>query len=261
MIGAENCPTCSKESDDTVPVARVMQKLDSYFAKNDLDGALRLLEYWDREARVLNDRRALLEILNEKIGCFRRTGDEEQALLSVQEAFSLIDELCLGESESAATVYLNGATTMKSFHKTIDAMKFYFKAKEIYDRTLSCDDYRLATYYNNISSAYKELGEIEKAEDACFSAISTLEKSSDFLGEIALTHVNLAHLYYDIDNLDERVYEHMDIAWELLSSEKNVHDGHFAFLCSKCYPSFGFFGYFDHENRLKALVEAIYERA
>ena len=261
MIGSENCPTCSKESYDIVPIARVMQKLDSHFAKNDLDGAGRLLEYWDREARVLNDRRALLEILNEKIGYFRRTANEERALLSVQEAFSLIDELSLSESESAATVYLNGATTMKAFHKTADAMKYYFKAKEIYDRTIPCDDYRLATYYNNISSAYKELGEVQKAEEACFSAISILERSAQFLGEIAVTHVNLAHLYYDIDNLDERVYEHMDIAWDLLNSEKNIHDGHFAFLCSKCYPSFGFFGYFDYEKRLKAFVEAIYERA
>lgn len=259
MTGALNCSSCSKESYETVPIARVMQKLDELFSRNDLRGVGVLLDYWEREARILHDERGLLEILNEQIGYFRRTGERERALCAVNEAFALIDTLGVSENESSGTIYLNGATTMKAFGEPESAMQYYHKAKEIYDKTLAPDDYRLAAFYNNISSAYKDLYDVVNAEKACYSAIEILEKSGRFMGEIAVTHVNLAHLYYDADNFDERVYEHMERAWELLSSKENELDGNFAFLCSKCYPSFAYFGYFDYEKRLKALVEKIYE--
>ena len=259
MNNSSLCSSCSKESYTTVPIGRVMQKLDELFEKNDLKGVGDILEYWEREARIIHDKRGLLEILNEQIGYFRRTADRDRALSAVNEAFGLIDELDAGKNEASGTIYLNGATTMKAFGMTSEAMQYYKIAKEIYDSTLSPDDYRLAAFYNNISSAYKDLGEIENSEKACFSALEILESRGGYFGEAAVTHVNLAHLYYDLDVFDERVYEHIECAWTLLSSDENIHDGNFAFLCSKCYPSFGYFGYFDYENKLKALVEKIYE--
>ena len=253
------CKSCSKESYESIPIRRIMEKLDSLFSKNDMKSAGDLLLYWEREARNLSDDRGLLEILNEEIGYFRRTGNREKALGAVSEAFSLIESLGVSDEESSATVYLNGATTMKAFGKTAEAMEFYWKAKKIYDLKISPSDYRFAAYYNNISSAYKDLGMIEEAQRACYCAIEVLDGREEYNGEIALTHVNLAHIYYDADVFDERVYENMERAWELLSSDKNVLDGSFAFLCSKCYPSFGYFGYIDYERKLRELCERIYE--
>jgi tetratricopeptide (TPR) repeat protein len=117
----------------------------------------------------------------------------------------------------------------------------------------------MAAYYNNVSSAYQELGDSENAEKACYDALAVLDGDPEYNGEIAVTHVNLAHIYYDADNFDERVYEHMEKAWELLMDSNNVHDGNFAFICSKCHPSFGFFGYFEYERTLKEITERIYE--
>ena len=253
------CKGCSKESYDVIPIRRIMERLDQYFEKNDLKGAGDLLSYWEREARNLSDLRGLLEILNEEIGYFRRTSDAEHALGAVSEAFSLIDELELCDEESSATIYLNGATTMKAFGRTNEAMQYYDRAKRIYDAHLAPNDYRLAAFYNNISSAYKDLGDIGRAEEACFSALSVLDGSSIYNGEMAVTHVNLAHIYYESDIFDDRVYEHMETAWMLLSSHDNRHDGAFAFLCSKCYPSFAYFGYIEYENKLKELCKRIYE--
>lgn len=254
------CASCSKENGVTVPIARILEKLDELFSRNDLAAVGRLLEYWENEARILNDERGLLEILNEEIGYFRRTGDQERGLLAVEEAFALIEKLELFDNESAGTLYLNGATTMKAFGKTKEALEYYGKAKKIYESTIAPNDYKMAAFYNNVSSAYKELGDTEAAEQACFDAIAILEQSDRYNGEIAVTHVNLAHLYYDRDSFDERVYEHMEKAWELLSSSNNVHDGNFAFLCSKCYPSFAYFGYIEYEKKLKEMTEKIYER-
>ncbi len=253
------CASCSKESYDSIPIIRIIDKLDELFSKNDLSAVGRLLDYWDQEARILSDEQGLLEILNEKIGYFRRTCEAEKALAVVEEAFNLIEMLCAEEHVSSATVYLNGATTMKAFGKTAEAMKYYEKARKIYEKELKYNDYRFAAYYNNISSAYKELGDFKNAEDACFSALDVLSACGGYLGEMAVTHVNLAHIYYDVDSFDDRIYEHMENAWELLSGDGCEKDGNYAFICSKCYPSFGFFGYFEYEKKLKELVEKIYE--
>lgn len=252
------CKGCSKESYDVIPIARIIAKLDELFSTNDLDAVGKLLEYWEREARNLHDVRGLIEILNEEIGYFRRAQNKERALAAVKEAFELLEENDMNRGDSVGTLYLNGATTMKAFGLASDAMQYYAKAKEIYDQCLSSDDYKMAAYYNNVSSAYVDIGERDNAQNACYRAIEILERRGDCQGEIAVTLVNLAHLYYDADPCDERVYSSMERAWELLTDGKNEHDGNFAFLCSKCYPSFGYFGYFDYEKKLKALTEKIY---
>ena len=253
------CSSCSKESYDVIPTVRILGKLDELFSRNDLDAVGRLLDYWVKEAKNLGDERGLLEMLNEEIGYFRRTGESEKGIKAVRDAFTLIEKLDAEEHLSSATVYLNGATTMKAFGKAREAMEYYEKARKIYEKNLEPGDYRLAAYHNNISSAYRELGEYENAEKACFSALGILEKCDGYLGERAVTHVNLAHIYYDNDPCDERVYEHMDKAWEFLSSNEIPHDGNYAFIASKCYPSFGFFGYFECEKSLRELSEKIYE--
>ncbi len=253
-----NCGSCSKETYKTIPLTRVFDKLNDLFSRNDLAAVGRTLDYWEGEARALGDMRGLLEILNEKIGYYRRTNEENKAFDSIKEAFELIEKKGVGDPVSTGTVYLNGATTMKAFGRAEDAMEYYEKARTIYESHLEPNDYKLAALHNNISSAYKDLGEYLKAESACYKAIEILKNNEDCRGEIAVTLINIAHIYYDQNPLDERIYEIMDKAWDLLKSEKNTHDGDFAFLCSKCYPSFGFFGYFEKEAELKALTENIY---
>lgn len=253
------CKSCSKEISDRVPIARVISKLDEAFSRNDLDAAGRLLDYWEREARMLGDERGLLEILDEEIGYFRRTANKEKGLAAVKEAFELIDKTNASDTVTAGTVYLNGATTMKAFGLASDAMPYYEKARGIYLALLSPDDYKLAAFYNNISSAYKDLGMTAEAEDACFRAIEILEKRGDSLGEIAVTLINVAHLYRDRDPFDDRIDGIMERAWNCLTDKENVHNGDFAFICSKCYPSFEYFGYFERSAELKKLTESIYE--
>lgn len=260
---AENggqCESCSKEKQDRVPIRRVIEKLDEHFSRNDLAGAGRLLSYWEREARMLGDARGLLEILNEEIGYFRRTGERERGLAAVSEAFSIMEEQGLCDSVSGGTIYVNGATTMKAFGKAAAALPYYARARKIYEAELPHDSYLLAALFNNTASAYAELGEFEKAEEAYKTAIAILAKNGDNDGEIAVSYVNLAHLYYGRDSLDGRIASTMELAWTYLMSEKLPHDGNYAFICSKCAPSYGFFGYFEREAALAAAAEEIYDR-
>lgn len=254
-----SCSSCSKESYKTVPLTRIFEKLNEFFSRNDLLSVGRLLDYWESEAIALGDLRGLLEILNEKIGYYRRISEKEKALSAIGSAFELIEHQGIGDPISVGTIYLNGATTLKAFGLTERAMPYYKKAENIYEIRLEPNDYKMAALYNNISSAYKDLGDYIQAEEACYKAVEILKHNEDCRGEIAVTLINIAHLYYDQDPFDERIYELMDKAWELLKSDKNSHDGNFAFLCSKCYPSFEFFGYFERGAELKALTDEIYE--
>ena len=256
----ERCESCSKETSDRIPIRRVMEKLDEYFSRDDLTGAGRLLAYWEKEARSLGDFRGLLEILSEEIGYFRRTDEGDRALSAVTEAFSLIEELGLSDSVSGGTIYVNGATTMKAFGKAAEAISYYARAKKIYEKHLPSDSYLFAALCNNAASAYAELGEFEKADENYRTAIRTLVKNGDNDGEIAVSYVNLAHLYYDKNPEDPRIASFMETAWSYLMSEHLPHDGNYAFICSKCAPSFGFFGYFSREAQLKSKAEEIYDR-
>lgn len=252
------CKGCSKEPSDIIPISRIISKLDELFSTNDLASVGRLLEYWESEARNLGDDRGLLEILNEEIGYYRRTMEKDKALCAVNEAFELIDRLDCADLESSGTVYLNGATTMKSFGFAKEAMEFYAKAKAIYDVRISPNDYKMAAFYNNISSAYVDIGDVLNAEQCCLKAIEILKNIGGCEGEIAVTLINLAHMYHNVNPCDERIYDNVERAYSLLSNENNEHNGNFAFLCSKCYPSFGYFGYFEYEKDIKALTEKIY---
>ena len=59
IIDDQNCKGCSKESYRMVPISRVIEKLNELFSKNDLPAVGRLLQYWENEARILNDERGL----------------------------------------------------------------------------------------------------------------------------------------------------------------------------------------------------------
>ncbi len=257
----QECKSCSKEITGKVPIARVIEKLDSFFSKNDLDGAEHLLAYWENEARRLSDNRGLLEVLNEQIGLYRRLNKSEEGLKAVEEAFCIIDSENLGSLVSASTVYLNGATTLRAFGKPQEAMTYYAKAQAVFENADNVTDFKKASLYNNMASSLSEVGDFEKAEEYYFKAIEILSGAGGNEGEIAVSYVNLAHLYFDEDAFSEKVGECMDKAWEYLNSPAIVKDGSYAFICIKCAPSFEYFGLFLQSEKLKEEAEKIYGRA
>lgn len=255
----EKC-CCSNEPQGTIPILRIIEKLDSLFARNDMDGVGRVLRYWEGEARALKDSRGLCEILSEEIGYFRKIGDATHGLEAVDEALSLL--CCMDECVSSATIYLNCATTMKAFGKAKEAMPYYEKAKEIYERLLPSDDYRLAGLYNNYATALCDLKEFANARENYQKAIDLLS-ANDITPELAVSYVNLAHLLDDEGNFEskdftEEIDELLDNAYECLEDEKLVRDGNYAYVCSKCAPSFGYFGYFLQKAELEERANAIY---
>ncbi len=254
---------CAKEPTGTIPIVRVIDKIDEMFEKDDLQGAKRILEYWEKEAKTLQDTKGLLEVLSEQIGLYRKLGDRERGLAAVDEALAIL--ACNGTCSSVgeATIYLNCATTMKAFGKAKDAIKYYEISKEQYEKSLEKDDYRLAGLYNNYATALCDLQRFAEGRAYYKKAIDLLKSKGGFC-ELAVSYVNLAHLAFSEaqskgETCDEEVENLLNLAYECLDDKSLVRDGNYAFVCSKCAPSFEFFGYFIQKAELENRARQIYE--
>lgn len=234
-----------------------IKELDSLFAKEDLQGAEACAVKWLDLAREYGDKPGELIILNEMTGFYRQTKNEEKGLAAVNEAFALLDSFDF-DKKTAATIYLNGATTMKAFGKSAEAMKFYEKSHGLFLEILDKNDPLFAGFYNNKALALQDLKSYSEAEEHFIKAIKITESNKKNELETAISLVNLAHLYYEIDSGDERINGLMDKALDILDCPDYYGYEKYAFTCRKCAPSFGFFGFFLAEKKLNERADRIY---
>ena len=244
----------------TIPVRSVLDKLDAALAKNDMDEGVRLLTYWEEEGKALADKRGLVTIYSEQMGLFRKTGDRERGMRAVEKGLALVKELGLDGTVSGATIMLNGATTLKAFGKPEEGLPIYRAVEEIYDKNLPEYDVKKAGFYNNSALCYADVGDLKAAESNYQKALDVLSHNEKGENEIAITYVNMAHLA-EAEGEEDRAYGYMEKALEVLRSPAIEQNGYHAFVCSKCAPSFGHFGYFLAEEELSEKVKRIYERA
>ncbi len=224
-----------------IPVGRVLEKADGLFGKNDYAAAGRLLTYWRDEAIALKDKQGELSMESELVGYYRKQGERERGLASVARALALTEELEQGDMASGATILINCATAYKAFGMAEAALPLYRRAEEVYRNTLTPNDARFGGLYNNMALTLQELGALQEAEEAFFTALAVMETVPGGEAESAVTCVNLAHLYEALGE-DGLIAGCMENALALLQSENLSHDGAYAFVLEKCAPSFAHFG-------------------
>ena len=247
-----------------IPVGRILDKLDSYLNKNDFDAAERHLRYWLSEADMFHDMRGKLTVLNEQIGLYRKIGKEAACLAAISAALSLADSLGIEHSVTYGTTLINAATGYKAFGKAETALPLYRKAQAIYESTLNSNDARLGGLYNNMAAALTELGVYREAEDLYHKAIDVMKKQENGALEVAITCLNLADLAAAESGFEageKEIEKYLMKAEELLNTESLPRDGYYAFVCEKCAPVFGYYGYFLTEQELNRRAREIYERA
>ena len=243
-----------------IPVKRVIEKADEYYNKNDLMGAKRHLEYWEKEANALCDDSGELSVVDELLGLYRKNGDNENALRVIERALILVDKLELKDTVSGATVYLNAATTYKAVGKADKALPLYEKTLAIYKANLESSDVRFGGFYNNYALALTDAGKYQKAEECYFNAVKVMEKAENGKPDLAITYVNLAHLYEKTGDT-KKITDCLFKAYNLLSDEENVKNGYYAYVLDKCAPSFKYFGYDKIAGDFEKESKEIYERS
>jgi tetratricopeptide (TPR) repeat protein len=239
---------------------RFIENLDKFFATNDLKGAGDYLLYWENEARALQDDCGLLSVLNEEIGYYRRTNDSDKGLKAVYDALELLKIKDLTDNVTGATIYINAATTLKCFGKAEEGLPCYDVAEKIYLERGREKSFDYAALLNNKAAALCDLGKYDDAEICYNKAIDILKIDGKHDGEIAVSLVNLAHLIYDRDDTAyNKVEETLDLAWDYINSKNQPHDANYAFIISKCAPSFRYFKREIEADALEETAKEIYE--
>ena len=245
---------------ESIPVDRIISRLDEYFSHNDLTSAEALLDYWLKEAVDLSDYRGELSVLNEFTGLYRKTGNKEKSEKINGRIFDLLNILDLKNTVSGATILLNVATNKKAFGDPQGAIDLYLEAADIYASSLKPDDPLFGGLYNNFALALADTGDFEKAYDYFDKALSIVRKNKN-LPDCAVTYCNIAVTKLLENPLnDEESDNALDDALKRLDDPDVVKDGYYAFVCDKCAAAFGECGRFADAADLKERARKIYER-
>ena len=255
---------------DAQSAKRFLEKIDSCYKKNDMREAKECIEFWENEARNKGDERLLLTILNEAMGVYRRMQKKNKALSAMEESLNLIEKLNLQNNLSGATIYINSATTLSFCGKEKEGLSLYDKAANCYELSNKNETYEYATLLNNKASTLYELKKYDEAEKNWISAIDILTKINDidehkkkYNGEIAISLVMLAHLYFDRTNNPDgatykKIEEHLNEAEKYLTDENQVKDANYAYALKKCASSFDYFDRKDFAINLRKEANKIY---
>lgn len=242
---------------ERIPLDKVIAECDRLFAEEkplELGERLRL---WRKKAAELGDKRSELSLLNELMGHYRMLGDRERGMEAVRDGFRLIGEVGITGSVSAGTILLNGATALKSFGETQEALQHYAEAFRCYGAHLPPEDIRYAGLFNNMAAAYADAGDFRRAEVFYKKALDLLSDKSQLMDR-AVTEVNLAQLYHRQDPADPRIAESLDRAYDCFESPDAEFGSYYAHTCRKCAGAFGDLGQKDRERELNERADALY---
>ena len=260
------CPLCGKpgetETPQPVPQDRIQRKLREYEDASDWQGAERHLRYWLAEAEMNRDRRGQLMLHNELMGFYRKQGSREAAFFHAEQANRLIAELQMEDTVTAGTTLVNTGTVYEAFGDPVGALDYFERARENYEKNLR-DDGRLGGLYNNMALALTSCGRYAEAKELFFAALRVMERQPHGEPEQAITWLNLAdaaEAEMGPEEAAEITGDYADRAAELLDTPDLPRDGYYAFVCEKCAPVFGHYGYFAEEAELRRRVEEIRER-
>lgn len=210
-----------------------------------------LLEKYD-EAKKTDDNNAALALLNELVGLYRVTTQNEKALDVIDKIKALIKELGLTGSIAEGTSLLNVATVYRAMGKLEDSEKEYLAVEKIYMNALPENDYRMAGFYNNLSLFYQESNKWEKAIECLKKALKIIETIPEASIELAVTHTNLGQAYCHIEEWEEAEKELL--CAEEIFTKTDINDPHYG----GCANAFGYL-YFKIGNYDKAKI--YYEKA
>lgn len=258
------CSFSTYSKTNVIPIGRVLEKLDEYLGKNQYEMGEQHLNYWLQEADISQDLQGKLTIYNEQIGLYRKMNKEKECLQAIEYALQTLNRLHMESNVLEGTTYLNVATGYKAFDKVEKSIAFYQKAQLIYESHLNQNDEKLAGLYNNMALAIMEKQDFEIAKEYFEKALLIMAQQSHGEAEMAITYLNLADLVASKKGLEDGLVEittYVQKAETLLNTETLPRDGHYAFVCEKCAPSFGYYGYFATEMELLERARKIYERS
>ena len=261
------CVLCGKpgeeETAQPVPIGRIMDRLREYEDRNDWPAVERHLKYWLAEAEANRDERGQLMLNNELMGYYRKQGKQEEAFSHAEKAVSLVGKLGMEDTVTAGTTWVNAGTVREAFGDPVGGLEFFEMARANYEKNLPENDGRLGGLYNNMALSLAVCGRYEEATDMFRRAIAVMGKQEHGELEQAITWLNMAdatEAALGAEQAEETIEEYLEKAESLLNTPDLPRNGYYAFVCEKCAPVFGHYGWFMTEAELKRRAEEINDR-
>lgn len=177
----------------------ISKKLDTLYDSGKSEEAYSFLLDTLQLAMQSNDTPLVIFLCNELMGYYRVTTQFDlgnqvaDMVLRIMNGYP-IDDL------NKATTYLNIATLYRAQGNYKDSLTLYHLCEEIYSQILDESDMRYASFYNNISLLYEEMGDKHKALSYELKALSIVEKTNNEF-ELAVTYSNLSQIYFSLNEL------------------------------------------------------------
>ena len=259
-----NCVLCGQPGEEQpvrpIPVDRVQQKLGEYEDRNDWPGVERHLRYWLAEAEAGRDLRGQLMLHNELMGYYRKQAKKEEAFRHLQAANALVARLGMENTVTAGTTWVNSGTVLDAFGDPAGGLAYFEKAQANYEQNLPEGDGRLGGLYNNMALALAGTGRFAEAREMYRRALDIMARQPHGELEQAITWLNMADALeaeVGAEAAADQVETHLERAWLLLDTPSLPRDGYYAFVCEKCAPAFGHYGFFLQEAELVRRVKEI----
>ena len=246
----------------SINMQRVVEKLDEHMSTKDYAGADRHLKYWLAEAQSLRDLKGEFAVRNEMMGFYRKTSRKEEAFESLKEAVRLIDVIGYAGSNSSGTCYVNCGTVCENFGQYEDALVYFGKAREVYEKNLTEDDERLAGLYNNMAQVYVNMDRFREADELFRKALKILKLNQGTQLEQAITYLNMADamaIEQGILEAEEDIRELLYEAAKMFNDPDVKRDGYYAFVCESCASAYSCYGMFDYSEELQKRADEIYK--
>lgn len=259
------CPLCDDPHKvQSIPQQRIIEKMDEYMSRRDYEGAEKHLLYWLEEAKMNRDLRGELMLRNELIGHYRKVQNKEKAFENIDAALQLLKDLDFEGTISSGTTYVNCATACNAFGDNVRSLKLFEQAKEVYESASAVSPSLMGGLYNNMALTCAALGKYDDALILYRKAMEVMANVESGELEQAITCLNMADTLekmYGMEQGENRIYELLDQAYDLLKESHGAEEGYYAFVMEKCAPTFAYFGYFMAAEELEKKAEEIYARA
>lgn len=206
-------------------IDEVLKQLDYLFTTNRMGEVEDFLSEKLKEAMEEEDTSSVITIVNEMIGFYRDTGQDEKSIAYSKQILALMEKLNLTGTIPFATTLLNVANAYRAAGLLEESLACYEQVFAIYEKCLEKDDFRFASLQNNLSLLYQEMGEFEKAADSLQKALGIVEKYPEAGFERAVTFANLGTTLLKLERVEE-AKENLNKALELFDDMK-VKDSHY----------------------------------
>lgn len=176
-------------------ISQILSELDALFSLGDTKKIQQFLEdkiaFFEENGETDN----LITMLNEMIGFCRDMGLFEAGDKYCKSLNHLVNEKPYKNTIPYATTLLNIANFKRAKKDYKESEKLYLGVLPIYNRFLSVNDFRYASYYNNLSLLYQEMGQFEKAVSCLEKALVIAKTYDEARIEVATTYTNMANCY------------------------------------------------------------------